>query len=320
MKYNSTVFSFSSLCLVLLFTASINAQPHAAGEPVRIIGNEAQQFQQPKWSPDGSSLAFTSPEYKGIWISDADGGNITSLSDEEGAGFGFSWSSDSQSILARVSVRDGVRRNHAVKVFNTENHTSRELTEYRSRMPVLPVWSEFDDKVILSQNSRVEILDSGIEVSQMRKSAEPKPVAVASGDRIAIGTVTHNNFERVSPFDDATYLNVTQSPDGEKIAFEVMGGNLYVMNTDGSGLTGLGRANQPAWSPDSEYLVVQMSEDDGHVFLESDVYIISIDGTYRENLTASVQIKAMNPAWSPDGSQIAFDSNDGSIYLLPVTR
>ena len=116
-------------------------------------------------------------------------------------------------------------------------------------------------------------------------------------------------------------INLEISPDGSKLAFEAFGGDMYVMNSDGTGLTDLGVGYRPKWSPDGEYLAYMITEDDGHRFTGSDIYTVRIDGSERNNLTNTNDIIEMNPSWSSDGNQIAFDTyNDGSIYIVQVEK
>ena len=116
-------------------------------------------------------------------------------------------------------------------------------------------------------------------------------------------------------------INLEISPDGSKLAFEAFGGDMYVMNSDGTGLTDLDVGYRPKWSPDGEYLAYMITEDDGHRFTGSDIYTVRIDGSERNNLTNTNDIIEMNPSWSSDGNQIAFDTyNDGSIYIVQVEK
>lgn len=318
MKKHSTILI--ATYLFLLFPLLAIGQPATQGQPELLIKNENMIYQNPEWSPDGSKIAFTSARYNGIWVSDADGNNIQQLTEENG-GFGFSWSPDSESILARVSEYENRRRNHAIKVFHVDNREADQLTEFRSEMPVLPKWAAFGEQVVLINNSKIEAFDSGKEIPARFKQRPVQYFYVLKTDAIARGKIPENSTEDISPFDDATYLNMEVSPDGQKIVFEVYGGNLYVMNVDGSNVIDLGRANRPSWSPDSRYVVATISEDDGHNYQSSDIYALSVDGNQKINLTENTDLIAMNPSWSPDGDKIAFDAvNDGAIYVLNIRQ
>ena len=104
------------------------------------------------------------------------------------------------------------------------------------------------------------------------------------------------------------------------IAFHSDPGGLddtYVMTETGEGLVAVTRGMetiaQPHWSPDGTRLVVECcTSDHGRLFL--------IDGSGAEPIELAPDISgAIGPAWSPDGSTIAFESiDDQMLYLLDV--
>ena len=103
------------------------------------------------------------------------------------------------------------------------------------------------------------------------------------------------------------------SPDGTQLVASIMNCaefdceyDIYVVGTDGSGLTNLTGTlfseNNPSWSPDGSKIAF-----DAAVAGEEDVYTINPDGTGLENLTLVEPAEsAREPDWSPDGSRIVF--------------
>lgn len=313
---------YTSIAFLLLITAltglKVQAQPQPLGEPQILLKQNGISFQAPLWSPDGSTIAVTADRYVGIWLANSDGSGLTQLTDAD-AGYGMSWSLDSKAILTRLNTVENRRRNHAVAIFNTENGNLNQISETRPTMEALPKWAQYGEKVVLIQNDKIEAFDSGMEMPQQFKSKPSQAFYVLKSNEVAKGKIPTNSTENISPFDDAQYLNLEVSPDGQKLAFEVYGGNLYVMNVDGSGLVDLGKANRPSWSPDSKHLVASVSEDDGYNITKGDLFAFSIDGTQKINLTEQSSLIAQNPDWSSDGSKIAFDvPNEGAIYVITI--
>ncbi len=116
------------------------------------------------------------------------------------------------------------------------------------------------------------------------------------------------------------------SPDGSHIAFATVLG-IYVMRPDGSDLHRISRYDgpmacydlEPNWSPDGQRIVFADRCDGGEAGLSS----MNADGTDRTQLLSigNALQAAANPAFSPDGQQIAFagvGSVDGpwSIYVM----
>lgn len=311
-------FRVSALCVLLLMVAlPAAAQDHLrpTADAVRVVGSEDLGFEaaHPAWSPDGAQIAFTRPGYDGIWVVSPDGQQVRQITDEASAGFGFSWSPDAEEILARVSRVDGIRGLHAVKVFAIATSESRQLTEYRSRMPALPQWTVDGSAIILP-------LPAGAEVLEAVESADADAPLFVGDDR-GLAAVYHRNestrTERV--LSDIRVLNAVASPDGSRIVFEEIGGDLHVVNADGTELISIGSGHRPTWSPDGAWIAFMRTEDNGKNFTSSDIYAARADGSEVVPLTQTTDRLEMNPSWSPDGSHIAYDDlQSGAIFILPV--
>lgn len=282
-----------------------------------ITGNSGDVSISPVFSPDGNFISFSKASFLGIYVYDIINKSTTQLTDEPGAGFASRWSSDSKSILARVARYTGMRRYNSVKIFDVQTGRSIQLSEESLNMPYLPEWVPGNDKILIPQQEGVELIETGIEPFYIEN--EKQIIVYSKYDKIVLMDLTTSKESFLEPVHSKEYLNVTLSPDRSKIAFEVYGENMYAINIDGSGLVDLGIGYNPKWTGDSRQIVYMITEDDGHSFIASDIYIINADGTGKRNLTNTEDVIELNPSISPDGKKLVYESYlDGAIYLMKL--
>ncbi len=107
----------------------------------------------------------------------------------------------------------------------------------------------------------------------------------------------------------------TWSPDGKKIAFVSQKQNgsfaIFLMNADGTDRTEIttlnGSTASLSWSPDGGKIAF---DDASAVSSNIDIFVVNLDGSGRQNLTADHTHLDLTPVWSPDGSKILFSRYD----------
>ena len=310
-----------TLFLQFLFLGlSLIAQPKADKMPIKLISKADHVFMGAEWSPTGDRIAFSSEKFNGIWVSDIDGRNLEQITSDMGAGFGFTWSLDGKTILARPVVVEDGKRYHQVKLYDLDSGKEKLLVNRSRSIRGLPVWTSGNQKVAIKEGNVKKEFMTG---KSPLKSASGREKLVDFGGTLSTVAAASQVSNQVNfpEFKGRYVFNKSVSPNGEKVIFEVSGKGLYVSNVDGTELRHLGFGEHPSWMPDNRYVVVVQVKDDGYVVTQGDLYVVdTFTGEY-SSLFSQPEFVALKPSVSPDGKKVLFDNaKDGAIYLLDLEK
>ena len=146
---------------------------------------------------------------------------------------------------------------------------------------------------------------------------------VSPGQRSTIASVsTDGTVREITP--DGAMSEPLVFPDGKRIAYAT-NNEMVIMNIDGSNPKVIsseitGGAN-PALSPGGDMFAYNKTRDDGLVLLESNIYIMNVDGNGEKKLTESGNKMAMQSSWSPNGSKIVISYyGTGEIGVIEIEK
>ena len=268
---------------IMLSAGSLMAQSKANGEP-RLLIKSAQSLMAPVWSPDGSKIAVTGDNFIGIWVANADGSNLNQVSEALGAGYKMNWQ-DAQTIVSTpYTMENGLRM---VRIENVNVETT-EISE------VAPAQRGFRPSKVMKNENLLRIMcDQPAEATRLIPSLEQ--------------------------YAGKMVLNPALSPDGKKIAFQIVSYGLFVCDVDGANLKSFGKGAYPSWAPNSRDLMFARIQDNGERFTASDLFSVNTETGVEENLTPNSDVIPITLSVSPDGSKVAFDNDvDGNIYVVDL--
>lgn len=114
--------------------------------------------------------------------------------------------------------------------------------------------------------------------------------------------------------DEGTWMNVDVSPDGSKIAFDLLG-DIYIMNANGGKATslrsGLPFEIQPRFSPDGK--TISFTSDAGG---GDNIWTMNVDGTDAKQITKENFRLLNNAVWTPDGNYLVARKHFSSTRSL----
>lgn len=303
------------LYLFFLISFTIVGQQNS----IKLFGEFNDPILGPVFSPNGKYIAFSKANYVGIYVYDLEKKTTIQITDEVAAGFAMKWSADSKYILSRPAYYDGLIRYNAIKIYNVETGEQIQLTDYRTRMPSLPYWSAHNNEVVYGYKNNVEAFQSNIQAPSNLIDNLNNVAVFIMDDKIAVKNYQTGELKVFEPIPGKKCMNLSVSPNYQRVVFEIYGGDLYSMKIDGTELYNLGKGYRGAWLKDSETIVYMISEDDGHNFTYSDIFTIRYDGTNKKNITNTPDKIEMSPSASMIDNTIVFEVLDeGSIHLMKL--
>jgi dipeptidyl aminopeptidase/acylaminoacyl peptidase len=281
------------------------------GKNVIKLTDSPKSDNNPRWSPDGKTIAFVSSRDNGpqLWFMNPDGSQQRKITNLSSGVSGVEWSPTGTHLLFTSSVYADCKDddcNHRRDVVREQESSKARIIK---KIP-FRVWNSWKD----DKWSHVFVLPVGGGV----------PMDVTPGE-----------FD-TPPIDIAGHADYAFSPDGKEIAFvkntdpivaASTNNDIWLANIDGSNarcITAGNRANDnnPVYSPDGRYIAYRAMSRPGY---EADRYnlIVYERATGKAaNLTAAIDRSVDEIMWSKDGKSVYFSAQDeayNSLFEVPVT-
>ncbi len=325
--------------------------PASGGEAVRLtIHDGSERF--PKFSPDGSLIAFTG-EYDGnsdVYVMDAAGGNIRRLTYHPGYDEVVGWNPENNNILFR-SGRDSYSRFYRLYEITPDGKNITPLILHEAAQGS---FSADGKKIAYNRMSREtrtwkrykggtaqDIYIYDFDAQKETKITEYKGtdrIPMWIGDKIYFSSDRdrHLNIyaydirnETIKQITHHNYYDVRRPSMGSgKIVYE-LGGNIYLLNPQ------TGESKQipieikqdapevrPYWKNVQKNITeIGISPNGKRALIVARGEIFTVPQKYGEirNLTQSSGARDRGAVWSPDGKSIAYVSDANGEYQIYVT-
>ncbi|CAN5802424.1 S41 family peptidase [soil metagenome] len=200
-----------------------------------------------------------------------------------------------------TSDEDGTANIYA---YDTATGQTRQVTRSTSWDVRWPSADPATGRMIFEMGGTLHVLETGTGAVSELNITVPNDGVASRPSRVAVGT---------------QITNYALSPKGERAIF-VARGDVFtapIENGPTRNLTNTSSSHEKhaRWSPDGRHIVF-ISDRSG----EEELWLVAQDGSGRpEQLTRGGSAFRYAPAWSADGSRIAFSDKDGKLYILTMS-
>jgi hypothetical protein len=334
MRTRSLLIGLACFVVVaLVLSMSTNSQKTKDQPKFDII--EIATGASPRWSPDGTKLAFVSGGC--LCVAKADGvGEIQRIIERRL--WSFDWMSDSTFVVSEKIPWSppGKGRGHKF-IIETVDIRGRVEIVVQDSIPGMPELYDFsylsapfvlrdgtvgyyevhehlDEKTRIFKTikqGKLKVEEAG---KQMRAFVKPYP----DGD-IWLESLDGDFKRRLTEEEKWSFPEL--SPDESRVLAFNLRGEMIVLDLEGRKVANLGIGYPARWSPDSEQIVFSLQEESHYDIVASELYIINADGTGRTQITNTPDEIETGPSWSPDGSKITCGSHSsGKIFVIKLNQ
>jgi dipeptidyl aminopeptidase/acylaminoacyl peptidase len=271
----------------------------ASGQQRPLLAGSGAYF-SPRWSPDGSRLAYVAaeganPQLYVRWMNSGESARITGLPDSPG---GIAWSPDGRRLAYSMFVPDDAPRLGKAP-------DKPEGAKWADALQVI-------DKVTYRFDS-AGYLKAGYRQIFWVPADGGAPTQLTFGATNAGGPVSWTPDGRSILFSANLSPNWQREPQQSEVYKISINGGAPIALTDR-----VGPDNSPVVSPDGRH-IAYVGYDDKHLgYQNSRLYVMNLDGSDKRVLTGSLDRSVGGPQWSGDSRSIYVQVEDRGVNKVEL--
>lgn len=297
------------ILILSMMTCILEAQEVKVGRIRQLTKQSQGEYYLSAISPDSRQLLVTSPNFKGISLIAVKGRRLKSINDIQGAGFEPSFSSDGRFIFFREDQFPDQKKFSSILSYSIATGETKIIIPESRNLST----------VVVSGNGIFYLSDGRVQKEAIEgealKSYDPQTLVLLED----LTPVLYHNGEKkvLKPNGNGSYIWVSLSPDKSKVLYYFTGKGTFVCDLEGNIICAPGRVNAPKWLT-NDVIIGMDDRDDGYRVTSSELVYYSLNSDKLVYLTSTSSRSEMYPFPFPDGRGIAFQTDNGELYIMKI--
>lgn len=290
---------------------SISAPLSIKNISVEIINASNQMFRNPKFSEDGSKLFFISTKKSGLWMHDLKNDTTYRLNDKTASAGNYTSDIFSTSVIFIHSSYDKNEKKRKFFVGKQKLDVDTITNIYLSERRLNQLELTAENNVSFFEKDSLIIIDIKNSKNYNWKKTE---VNILKANRNSIVEYSEGRMRRYNVLDKGNVIWPQHIRENEYL-YNGSGKGTFLFNRTTGISKQIGNFTHPNYNQKNNLLVYIREENNGHTVTSSRIYIMNLDVKYGIPVDSGNIYVEENPAWSPDGNQIVYNTVEGKIKI-----